>query len=123
HGTTGVSGMPRWCRATSRVWSRDLLEHLRRFRRAGLSGRAVQVVGGHEARVLACLHGANVLVGAQDPRGIVGERDVGKEVLGDILGEVHIIAGQDDGAGLWQSHYGHLTARSVARPTLDDHAT
>src|SRR5438034_8998559 len=87
----------------SRVWPRDLLEHLRGFRRARFSGRAVQVVGGHEARVLACLHGADVLVPVQDPRGVVGERDVGEKVLGDVLREVHVVARQDDRARLGQA--------------------
>src|SRR5262245_58216974 len=57
---------------------RVLLEHLWRVRRPGLRGWAIQVVGGHEARILTALQHADIRVRAEDPRRVVGEGYVGE---------------------------------------------
>ena len=87
-----------------------------------LGRRAIEVVRGHEVRVLAPLQDPDELVGVQNARRIVGQRDVREQVLRHVLREIDVVAGQDDGAGLRQAYDGHLTARRMARPALDDHA-
>src|SRR5215470_903194 len=109
-------------RPAARTTSRVLLEDLWSLGGASLGRGTVQVMGGHEARVLPALKHADVLVRVQDAGRVVGERDVGEEVLGDVLREVHVVARQYHRAGLGQTHDRHLAARGVPRPALDDYA-
>src|ERR671934_2704972 len=113
---------PRPCSYIRSACADGLLELLWIVALRRLGGRAIEVVCGHEAGVLAALQDPNVLVGIQDTCREVGQRDVREQVLCHVLREVDVIAGEHDRARLRQTHDHHLTARCVTRPALDDHA-
>src|SRR5437763_16507474 len=113
---------PRPCCYIASACGDALLELLWIVALGRLGGRAIEVVRGHEVRILATLQDPNVLVGVQDTRRVVGQRDVREKVLRDVLREVDVVAGEDDRARLRQPYDGHLAAWRMARPALDDHA-
>src|SRR5215467_13057747 len=80
----------------------------------------VGVVRSEEIGLLAGHLLPDPLVSGVETGGIVGEHDVGGDVLLDVLAEIDVVIGEDDEAGVLQLHGHHLAARRVRDPTLHD---